>query len=330
MYWPGLDTDIEQFIGDCVPCKANSNLPPPEPITMSELPSSPWSDISIDFFGPLPTGETLLVIIDLYSRFPLVEIMKKTSEIPVINRLESIFSIFGYPESCKRDNGPPFNSHKFKQYLHAVNIKDKPITPEHPEANAVVENFNRSLKKLIRTAKYEHKDWKQELKIFLHNYRNAPHTTTGISPSMLFFNRPLKTYIPSLTKYTSQFDEEVRKRQAEKYDKVKSYTDRTRHATEKVLAIGEKVLMKRGTIGKKNDSKFLPFIFTVVSTKYSMVTVEKENGQRYTRNIKFFKPLNKNDIKSTHQSHNQSHENRFPEAKTRKIYPKRNRKPLVK
>ena len=75
---------------------------------MSQLPHGSWEDISIDFFGPLPSGETLLVIIDLYTRFPLVEIMKTTAEYAVIKRLESIFSIFGYPCSVKRDNGPPF------------------------------------------------------------------------------------------------------------------------------------------------------------------------------------------------------------------------------
>ena len=81
--------------------------------------------------------------------------MKTTTEYAVIKRLENIFSIFGYPCSVKRDNGPPFNSYAFKEYLRAVNIIDAPITPLHPEANSIVENFNRSLKKLIRTAKFE-------------------------------------------------------------------------------------------------------------------------------------------------------------------------------
>ena len=139
---------------------------------------------------------------------------------------------------------------------------------------------------------------------------------------MLFFNRPLKTYIPSVTKYTSQFDSEVRKRQIDKYAKVKSYTDRTRHATDKTLAIDDKVLMKRGTIGRKNYSKFLPFIFTVVKIKYSMITVEKENGQKYTRNIKFFKLVK--------QSYNQNDFKQTPKVDTPKIYPKRKRRPVIK
>ena len=152
---------------------------------MSQLPNGPWEDISIDFFGPLPLGETLLVIIDLYTRFPLVEIMKTTTEYAVIKRLENIFSIFGCPCSVKRDNGPPFNSYAFREYLREVNIIDAHITPLQPEANYIVENFNRSLKKLIRTAEFENKEWRSELLKFLHNYRNSPHSTTCKTPSSL-------------------------------------------------------------------------------------------------------------------------------------------------
>ena len=284
LYWPALDKDVENYNGDCIPCKANSKLPTPEPVTMSELPSATWTEISKDFFGPVPSGEKLLVIIDLYSRFPLVEIMKKTTENSVINRLEKLFSIFRYPEKIKHDNGPPFNSYEFRNYLKSVNIVDAPITPEHPEANAVVENFNKSLKKVIRTANFEQKNWRSEVSKLLLNYRNAPHATTGKCPSLLFFNRPLKTYLPSVERYKSKYDAEVRKRQKDKYEKVKHYTDMKRKA-EKEINIGDKVLMKRGKIGKKNESIFYHDLFTVVKRKFSMITVEKSNGQHYTRNI---------------------------------------------
>ena len=46
---------------------------------MTETPNSPWEKVSIDFCGPLPSGDYLLVVIDDYSRFPEVEILKSTS-----------------------------------------------------------------------------------------------------------------------------------------------------------------------------------------------------------------------------------------------------------
>ena len=76
-----------------------------------------------------------------------------TTGVKVIERLENLFSIYGYREKLRHDNGPPFWSHEFKQYLRDVNVTDKVITPEHPQSNAVAENFNRSLKKCLRIVK---------------------------------------------------------------------------------------------------------------------------------------------------------------------------------
>ena len=34
VYWPGLDADVNEFISRCIPCQANSRIPPPEPVKM--------------------------------------------------------------------------------------------------------------------------------------------------------------------------------------------------------------------------------------------------------------------------------------------------------
>ena len=91
-------------------CAANLNIPSPQSIMMSELPESPWTNIAIDFFGPVLSGEIFLVIVDLYTRFLFIEIMKTTTVEKFIERLEHLFSIFGYPNECKHNKCPPFNS----------------------------------------------------------------------------------------------------------------------------------------------------------------------------------------------------------------------------
>ena len=80
--------------------------------------------------------------------------MKTTNAAVVINRFERLFSIFGYPESVKHDNDPPFNSSEFSYYLKSANIRDALILPEHLESNAAVESINRSLKKLLQNVKF--------------------------------------------------------------------------------------------------------------------------------------------------------------------------------
>ena len=63
---------------------------------MSELPSGPWENISIDFCGPLPSGNYLFVMVDEYSRYPIVEIVKSVSARSIIPILDKVISTFGF------------------------------------------------------------------------------------------------------------------------------------------------------------------------------------------------------------------------------------------
>ena len=71
VWFPSIDSAVEKAVNCCIPCQANTNRARAEPLNMSKLPPGPWLDLSVDFCGPLPTGEYLLVITDEYSRSPL-------------------------------------------------------------------------------------------------------------------------------------------------------------------------------------------------------------------------------------------------------------------
>ena len=79
VWFPGVDTAAEEAVKRCIPCQANTTRREREPLSMSPLPRGPWSEINIDFSGLLPTGEYLLVIVDEFSRYPIVEVLRSTS-----------------------------------------------------------------------------------------------------------------------------------------------------------------------------------------------------------------------------------------------------------
>ena len=83
---------------------------------MSQLHDYPWQKVSCDFTGPFPTGEYALVIIDEYSLYPIVEIVKSTSSVAVIPVFDKVFSMYGVLEVVKSDNGTPFQSAEFKKF----------------------------------------------------------------------------------------------------------------------------------------------------------------------------------------------------------------------
>ena len=166
---------------------------------MTTLPKAPWNEIAINFVGSFPSGETLLVVIDEYSRFPEVEILYSTTANAVIPKLDGIFARQGIPKVVKSDNCPPFNSNEFTKFANFLGFQHQKVTPYWPQANGEVERFMRTLEKAIRTAHLEHKNWKQEMNAFLRQYRATPHCTIDMSPSEALNGRKLQTLLPQHT-----------------------------------------------------------------------------------------------------------------------------------
>ena len=96
---------------------------------MSEMPSKPWTNLTADFCGPLPSGDYLFVITDEYSRYPIVEIIKSESATAVIPVLDKVISTFGIPNVIKTDNESAFNSYAFRQYAENIGFKLRRVTP---------------------------------------------------------------------------------------------------------------------------------------------------------------------------------------------------------
>ena len=78
VWYPTMDRMIENIISACHECAINMSNTHPEPLQMSALPKGPWINISLEFWGPLPSGDYLVVIVDEYSRFPVFETYEKS------------------------------------------------------------------------------------------------------------------------------------------------------------------------------------------------------------------------------------------------------------
>ena len=60
--FPGIDNMVKQKIEKCIACQANGSESRPDPLHMSPLLPKPWHTVNMDFSGPLPTGESLLIL----------------------------------------------------------------------------------------------------------------------------------------------------------------------------------------------------------------------------------------------------------------------------
>ena len=134
---------------------------------MTPLPSGPCKMLAMDFLGPFPSGDYLLVVIDEYSCFPEVEIIKSTSTKSVIPSLNAIFSRQGIPNKLKTHNGLSFNGVEFSNFAKHLGFHYRKVQPLWLRANGEAEHFIPNLGKCVRTAVVEGKNWKQELYKFL-------------------------------------------------------------------------------------------------------------------------------------------------------------------
>ena len=102
---------------------AGKSLSQPEPIKPTPLPRGPWQDLAVDLLGPLPSGDSVLVVVDYFSRFYEIGVMQSTTSEKIIERLEEIFTTHGLPLSVTSDNGPQFRSDVLERYLKGRGVE---------------------------------------------------------------------------------------------------------------------------------------------------------------------------------------------------------------
>ena len=290
VWYPNIDQDAEKLISGCIPCQATGPTSKPEPLQMSDLPARPWTQLCADFYGPLPTGEYILVVLDEYSRYPEVDIVKSTSAESVIPKMDRMFATHGIPEQVKTDNGPPFQGEHFARFSEIKGFHHRKITPCWPKANSEAERFMRTMGKSIKTSVAEGRNWRKELNQFMLNYRATPHSTTGVSPAELLFNRPLRTKLPALTASVDPDDSIVRQRDANAKAKMKQYSDAATGAKPSVVKEGDVVLVRQQRHNKLSPT-FSVEPHRVVRKKGSMLTLENPGGKRFSRNSSFVKKV---------------------------------------
>ena len=267
-------------------CQLVSRPEPPEPVRTTTLPTGPWRDLAVDLLGPLPTGVSILEVVDYYSRYYEIDIMKSTVASRIIESLEEMFSRHGLPESMTSDNGPQFIASEFAAYMEHQGIRHHRVTAKWPQANGEVEGQNRSLLKRIQIEHAEKKNWKKELKTYLVAYRSLPHPTTGVSPAELLFGRKIRTRLPELNDV--HVEHEVRDKDSEQKSKGKAYADAKRNARYSEVVPGDQVLVQQERQDKLSP-QFNPTPYTVVTKRGNSLVVQSQEGAQYSRNTSHVK-----------------------------------------
>ena len=126
VWWPGLDSNIEDTARRCQQCIKTRKAPPVAPLFSWSWPTAPWQRIHIDF--ATHQANHYLVIVDAHSKWPEIIGPIKTINLEATTALRSIFTSCGLPTQVVSDNGPPFKSFGYGEFLRQWHTADISLT----------------------------------------------------------------------------------------------------------------------------------------------------------------------------------------------------------
>ena len=186
VWWPGMDREIEDLVKTCHQCQACQPAPPSAPLHPWKWPTRPWSRIHLDYAGPID-GKMFLVLIDAHSKWIEVFCVQSASSSNTIEKLRTVFSQFGIPETLVTDNGSCFISDEFQSFLRANGVSLVTSAPYHPSSNGLAERAVQILKNGLK--KVRDGSINTRLAKILFSYRLTPQSTTGEAPAELLLGR---------------------------------------------------------------------------------------------------------------------------------------------
>ena len=128
-------------------------------------------------------------------------------------------------------------------------------------------------------------------------YRSTNHVTTGVSPAKLMFNREMVTKLPDISLSDAREEEregyglqKLLDRDAETKQLTKDYADERRHARDKDLRVGDKVLLEKKRENKLSQS-YESQPYSVVDKNGDQVVIRSPQGVEYKRNVTHVKKM---------------------------------------
>lgn len=195
VWWPNMTIDITRTRHECTSCnkkaKSNPSMPPTEP----PQPVYPFQMVCSDYLTF--HSKEYMVLVDRYSNWPMV-FRSANGAKGLTSNLRDAFSTFGIPEELSSDGGPQYTADETKTFFKSWGVYHRLSSVANPHANSraeiAVKQVKRILEENISPTGSLNVDKFQKAML---TYRNTPDPTTGVSPAMILFGRPIRDMIPA-------------------------------------------------------------------------------------------------------------------------------------
>ena len=257
-YWPRMYSDILNHTKTCLRCqqrKKSTNKPP----LLQPLPTPDKPNIRIhaDLFGPMLAAgrqhKYILCITDAFTKYAMVTAVENKEAETVAKAIFSEwFCKFGIPAQIHTDGGKEFVNKLSNELFTLLNVQHTKTTPAHPQCNAQVEVFNKTVKKYLASFVDDTTlDWENFLPALMLSYNTSYHSTIATTPFELLFGE--KPRLPSFPNPDIQRLHYGESSSAERYQLL-----------QKIRFIAKTISSDKGEKIKDNfDKKALPHNFRI-------------------------------------------------------------------
>ncbi|XP_050504417.1 uncharacterized protein K02A2.6-like [Diabrotica virgifera virgifera] len=237
-YWPGLNDDVTNYIKKCRICEKYRPNNFKEPMMPHDIPRLRFNKVGTDIleYG----SKAYLVIVDYFSHWLDISILKDKTSSSVINSFQDTFSRFGYPEILIADN-LPFTSVKCKNYYREKDITIMTCTPHYHQSNGLAEKAVNISKQILRKSNEENVDFRD----LVMEYNNTCIINLDASPAQILQSRILRGQLPTTAnKLEPTIQKQVYKNLCKEKEKLQVRYDKTARRKPVEFRKGDRVVIR--------------------------------------------------------------------------------------
>lgn len=285
-FWPNLFKDLYRYVTTCNTCQTRSLQKIKQPLQETDQPPYPMAKLGLDLSGPYPTSlsgnKYIVAFVDWYSGWPeAFSVPNKEADTIAHLLMEEIFPRFGCPLQIVTDNGTENVNKVMKEVTSALNIDHVLTSVYHPQSNAKVERFHRTLHDILSKRVNENQQtWDLYLNQALAAIRFNVSESSKFSPFFLLYNRDVVLPVDNLFKLRRKYQGEelhqiglqeqhkafihVRRHLKKAKKRQAKYHDRNAKTVE--FKVGDPVFYKNNQRKGKLDIKWRPYYRIIEKT----------------------------------------------------------------